>query len=135
MPALPACFPLINANYFNNIETQIGVVVSAAELQALTNRVMAELSLLESTLTSQLSFLAPINALLTAPAANLGAIVAWITNMIVVLEEMYKPYVNIVAELAALPAIIAALVAAIEAAALRLNVTITIPSVGVICTL
>jgi hypothetical protein len=134
--SLPPCFTLLNAAFFENYILQIGNCDTAAELQSLTNAVMAELSLLESTLTSQISFLAPIEALLTAPESNPAAIVTWITSFITdFLTPFLKPYVIMAEQLAAIPVEIALLVAAIEAAAARLGVSITIPSVTIGCTL
>jgi hypothetical protein len=133
--SLPSCFDLLNADFFSGYNTQISSVTNQAELQALADRIMADLSLVESTLTSQMSFLTPLLALLTPPGANLAQIVTWITGLITFLQEMYKPYANAVAQIAALPAEIATLTAAIEAAASRLGVSITIPPVTIGCTL
>jgi hypothetical protein len=91
--------------------------------------------LVESTLTSQIQFLGLLTAFLTPPGANLSEIVTWITGLIKFLEQMYLPYVNAAAQLAALPAQISAITAALEAAAARLDVSITIPPVTIGCSL
>jgi hypothetical protein len=134
--SLPPCFTLLNSAYFENLILQIGVCNTQAELQALTDQIMADISLLESTITSQLSFLEPVEALLVAPEANLTAIVTWISGFINdFLTPYLKPYVNMAAQLAALPVEVAALTAAIENAAARLNVSIIIPPITIGCTL
>lgn len=132
---MTACFPLLNSQYFDNLVLSVNAAQTEAELQALVNTVYADLSLIESTITSQLAFLAPINALLTVPGANFGDIITWITGVIGVLTQMYAPFITMTAQLAALPADIASLSAAIASAAASKGFTITIPSVSVVCEL
>lgn len=133
--SLPSCFALLNLGTFENLVSQIGEMQTEAELQALANQIMAQISLLESTITSQLAFLGPWEVLLTAPSANLGAIVTYINNLITALTQTLKPYIILAEQLAALPAEVAAITAALEAAASRLNITITIPVPSIGCTL
>lgn len=136
MSSLPPCFTLLNAAYFENLSAQISACSSGAQLQALTNQIMADISLLESTITSQLSFLQPIQALLTAPEANPAAIVTWITSFIESFLTPYlKPIANMTAQLAAFAGIVATLTTAIENAAKNLGVEITIPAISIGCTL
>lgn len=135
MSSLPSCFSLLNDGYFTSLVNQIGEIESEAELQNLANEVMADISLLMSTLSSQLSFLAPIEALLTPPGASLGAIVSWITSLIGVLTAMYKPYAIMTEQLAQIAVEVATITAALEAAASRIGVSITIPTPSIGCTL
>ena len=135
--ALPQCFPLINTDLFANLSLQINAAETPEALQNLVNEAFQQLSLIESTLTSQLAFLGPVDALITPPGANPTAIVTWITSLINdFLTPMLKPLITMAAQLAALPAEIALLTAAIESAALKFpGVTITIPPVTIGCTL
>ena len=129
---MASCFTLLNTQYFNDIISQINNVEDAVSLQNLVNTVYADISLLESTMTGQLDLLAPIGALLTPPT-NPAAVITWIENLITgVLTPMYKPYLTQVAQLAALPAEIAAMTAAIESVAESKfpTITITIPSIN-----
>lgn len=133
---LPSCFSLLNADYFSNIQTNIGACKTGAELQALVNDVFASISLLESTITSQIAFLGPIEALLTPPTSSLGSIVTWITSFITdYLTPMLKPYAIYASQLTALAAEVTTLTAAITAAAANLGVSITIPPITIGCTL
>jgi hypothetical protein len=135
---MPPCFPLINLQFFSNLESEINGAVSAEELQSLINRVFGEISVLESTLTSQLAFLGPIEALLTSPASNPGAIVTWITTLITdFLTPILKPVIVMTAQLAELPIQIAALTAAIESVAASKfpAISITIPPISIGCSL
>lgn len=126
------CYAPLNAAYFTNLTAQINAAQTAAELQALVDGAFHDLSLLESTITSQIAFLGPILALLAAPAANPAAIVTWITSYITsVLTPLVAPYAIYAAQLTALTAEVTALTSAINARGLG----VSIPSVGVICTL
>lgn len=129
------CFPLINTSYFSNLIPSINAAATEAELQALVNKYAADLSQLEGTLTSQLAFMAPLLAVLTPPSASLGSLVTWATSIIAVMEQMYKPQLVMVAQLAALPAEIATLTAAVEAAATAKGFHIDIPPIAPSCTL
>lgn len=135
MPATPPCFDLLNLEYFTNLTLQINATESEIGLQVLVNTVFADLSVLESTITSQLAFLAPINVLLTPPGANFSDIINWITGMIGVLTLMYQPFITMTAQLPALTIQIAALTAAIEAQATLKGFSITIPTISIVCEL
>jgi len=152
MPALPSCFSLLNLDYFNNILAQINALSAsippnatlaeltaiAAELQSTIDSIYSDISLLESTITSQIALLGPIVALLTAPAANPAAIVTWLTSFITdFLTPYVKPYVTYAAQLTALNAQVAILTAAFEElASTKLpGFTITIPPITIGCTL
>ena len=136
--SLPACFPLVNTSIFSNIELEISASETPEALQTLVNKVFNELSIIESTLTSQLAFLDPINALVTPPGANLSEIVTWISSLITdFITPMIKPLVTMAAQLAALPAYITEITAAIESAAAAKfpGISITIPPITIGCSL
>jgi hypothetical protein len=129
MPApLPKCFNLLNLTYFANLTLRIDNVGTAAELQALINEVFADLSVLESVMTSQIALLLP----LTSAPTDLGSVISWITSFI---NSFIGPYANLALQLTALAAQVAILIAAIEAVAAAKGFSVTIPSVGVVCTL
>ena len=151
MPALPSCFSLLNLDYFNNILAQINALSGsippnatlaeltaiAAELQSTIDDIYADISLLESTITSQIALLGPLVALLTAPT-NLGEIVTWLSSFVTdFLTPYLKPYETYAAQLIALNAQVAILTAAIEElASTKLpGITITIPPITIGCTL
>lgn len=134
-PSLPSCFNLLNLDYFINLTLQIGSTEIEVDLQALTDQVFADISLLESTITSQLAFLGPLAALLTTPGANFTDIINWINGVIGLLTMMYAPYLTMTAQLPALAIQITALTAAINAQAALKGFSITIPTISVICEL
>ena len=138
MPTLPPCFPILNLEYFTNIQDQISAfeVADAAAFQDLVNEVFGQLSLLESTIQSQITFLEPINLLLTPPGIDPSAIVTWITSFINdVLTPLVKPYITATEQLAALAIAIENLTISIEAAEIRLGISIEIPTISISCTL
>lgn len=133
---MPSCFAVLNAGYFESILGQIHAVTTAAELQALVNEVYGTLSLLVSTIDSQLTLLGPLEALLVAPT-DLASVITWITNMIVYLENQVAPLAKYAAMVTALTAEVATMTAAIEAVAAAKfpGISITIPPVAAFCTL
>jgi hypothetical protein len=152
MPSLPKCFNLLNDDYFNNLISSLTAVgdaippnaslaelqAIAADLQSTVDSVYGDISLLESTITSQIALLGPIAALLTAPGANPTAIVTWITSFITDFLTPYViPFTTYASQLTALGVQVAALTAAIEnLAATKLpGITITIPPIVIGCTL
>jgi hypothetical protein len=125
---MTACFTLLNADYFSNLVTQINESGTEAQLQTLVTKVYGDLSMLVSTMTGQIGLLAP---LLTAPT-DLPSVITWITSLI---ESFAKPSANLALSLAAITTQVATLTAAIEAVATARGWSITVPSVGVICTI
>lgn len=148
---LPSCFSLIKTDFFANIVAEINNISASipagatneeladigAQLQSLIDSAYADISMLESNITSQLAFLGPIEALLEIPAANPTAIVTWITSFITdFLTPYIKPYLIYAEQLTAITAQVEAIAAAIEAAQLNLpGISITIPSITIGCTL
>jgi hypothetical protein len=120
----------LNASYFAALTAQINAASSCAELQAITNTLIAGLNAYLSTITSQTATLAPILALLTPPD-NPTAVITWVEDYIsLYLTPMLAPYATYVTQLAELTIQIATLTAAIESAEARFNAcTITIPAV------
>jgi hypothetical protein len=132
---LPACFEDLNANWFASVTSQVNSVTSAAELQTLVNQVFGTIALLNSTIESQVGYMAAFEALLTPPGESFSAIIAWITSMIAVLTQMYAPLAKMTTQLTAIAAQVAELTSTIEAVAAAQfpGVTITIPSVAAFC--
>lgn len=135
-PPLPNCFNILNLDYFINVKAQVSKSATLQELQDIVNKVFADISLLESTIQSQIDKLTKLNVLLTIPGIDPTQIVTWITNFVNdFLTPIIQPLVNFEAQLAALAAQVAELISSIEAAAARLGVTITIPTITISCTL
>jgi len=135
--SLPKCFDILNLDYFINIQFQMENVQSAHQLQDLVNEVYGQISLLESTLQSQLDSISAMASLIIDPT-DLGEILSWISNFInSFLKPIINPTIVIPAQLAALAAQIADLTAAIEAinAAKFPDITITIPTISITCEL
>jgi hypothetical protein len=135
--SLPKCFELLNTDYFAKLQLRIGGVRSADELQALINEVYADISLQESTITSQIALLAPILELLTAPT-DLASALTWAGKLITALiDPIVLPYATLTAQLAALADQVADIEAAIEAVrSLKFpTISITIPEITIGCSL
>lgn len=117
-----------SAEYFDNLAAQVANINSCAELQATTNGIMAQLSVLNTSLTSQQAAIAPIAGLLSAPVDPAHA-VTWIASFITaVLEPAYAPYAIYGTQLADLTTAVTNLTTAINDAAARIgNCSITIP--------
>ena len=114
---------------------QINGTSSEAELQALVTQAFAQISLLESTLTSQLGFLEPLEALISPPTSP-TEVITWVTNFITnFLEPLIKPVLNVPLQLAAIATEVAEVTAAIEAVASLKGFSITIPPITIGCSL
>ena len=134
--SLPSCFNLLNLAYFENLLNNMSGVATENELQDLVNTVYNDLSTLQSTITSQVTYIDAMLALLTPPTVNLSEVVTWITSYITnVLTPLTTPYANMVAQLAALTTQVAAIQAKIEEIESLKGWTITIPSYSIICQL
>jgi hypothetical protein len=121
----------LNSEFFTDLIAQINAIDLCADLQVVVNEAFASLSAVKAAIEAEIASLDPILALLTAPGANLGAIVTWIEGLIThVLTPYTIPIATYTAQLAQLASQIAAVIAAVEAAAARIvNCTITIPSI------
>ena len=134
--SLPSCFNLLNLAYFENLLNNMSGVATENELQDLVNTVYNDLSTLQSTITSQVTYIDAMLALLTPPTVNLSEVVTWITSYITnVLTPLTTPYANMVAQLSALTTQVAAIQAKIEEIESLKGWTITIPSYSIICQL
>jgi hypothetical protein len=72
----------LNTEYFSKLDDQVDACQSCAQLQALSAKALESVASLQASITAQLDFLGPAQALLSAPAANPGDIVTWITSLI-----------------------------------------------------
>lgn len=138
--SLPPCSPAFSTAYFSNIIAQINALGSsnyseASELQSLINQVFGDLSVLQSTMTSQLAVLEPLLALVSAPA-NPAEVITWIGNFITgFLTPYIIPYTTLTSQLGILTSEVASLTSAIEAVASGKGWSITIPAVTNVCEL
>lgn len=136
--SLPKCFNLLNIGYFDNITVQVQACQTIEELQALVDGVFADISMLESTLTSQITLLEPINALISMSITDLPSVISFITNLINdVIKPIVGPYVTAVAQIALLTEQVTTLIASIEQfKELKFpTLTINIPSITIGCSL
>lgn len=112
----------INLDYFQGLQKSIEGCSSCEQLQEVTAEVFTSVTATMTSMTEQLAVLEPLMALLEGPAANPAAIVTWITSFITdYLTPQLKPVINlpiqfaaITAQMAELPAIIAAKAAQFE---------------------
>lgn len=135
--SLPSCFGILNAQFFANITLQIQACETAEELQALIDQVYADISMLESNITSQLAFLGELEVLLISPA-DLGAIVTWLQNFITSFLTPYlKPLITMAAQMAQLASDVAQIEAVInEVKDLKFpGIDIPIPTIAIGCSL
>lgn len=133
---LPSCFAILNEQYFENLLLSVNSAASESELQDLITKVYGDISLLQSTLESQLALLGPIEALLTPPGASISDLVTWVSNYITnVLTPLFKPFATYTAQITALVAAVTTLSEAIETVATQKGFHVTIPSIETICTL
>ena len=140
--SLPLCFPTLNTEWFTQLQAQISAYAGSQsatvppELQKLIDTAYGDIALLQSTIQSQLAFLGPLEALLTAPEADLTKIVTWISDYIsAALTPLVAPIAKYAAQLAAIEGQIAATTAAIEALASQQNWSINIPATDPFCSL
>jgi hypothetical protein len=140
--SMPLCFPTLNTQWFTDLQAQINAYHGSTnaqvppELQKLIDAAYGDIALLKSTITSQLAFLGPLQALLAAPAADLAKIVTWISDYInAALLPMVAPIAKFNAQLMALEGQLAATTAAIESLASANGWSINIPGTDPFCNL
>jgi hypothetical protein len=132
---MAACFTLLPSGWFTQLQARISAAQTPAELQAIVDEAFATIALLQSTISSQLAFLQPLEELLNAPA-DLAHLLTWVQNLITnFLTPYLKPLVTLAAQATALEAEVTTLTAAIASAEARLAAAITIPSAAAFCTL
>jgi hypothetical protein len=116
---------VVNANYITNLTAEINAIQgfgACAEIQTIVNAAAASIQAELAGIRKEIAALLPI---LTIPAANPGAIVAWITAFVAPQLKAYNTYAT---QLTTLLAEVGALESAIANAASRLtSCSITIP--------
>ena len=119
----------LNTDYFAALTQQVNSAASCAELQAIATQALNALNSQLTQITAAEATFAELQSLLTAPAANPGAIVTWITTLIDnYLGPQLAAYAKYTAQVTALTAQLASLPAAITAAAANFeNCLVTIP--------
>jgi hypothetical protein len=139
---LPLCFGNVNTQWFTQLQAQINAYSASLshdvppELQAMINEAYGDIALVQSTIQSQLAFLGPLEALLTAPEADLTKIVTWISNYITsVLTPLYAPFAKLSAQVSALEDQVSATTSAIQGLASLKGWSINIPPTDPFCTL
>ena len=145
--SLPSCFNILNLAYFENVIAQVNALkaqilaLPAAERAALTlqlqtfiDQIFADISMLEANIESQIAYLLPIQALLTAPGENLAEIVTWITNTITYLTQLFAPYATYAAQLIALGTEVASITTTLEEI-VAAGIVIDIPTIEIVCQL
>jgi hypothetical protein len=86
---------LVNPAYFTNLTASVNAAGSCEELQTLVTEAMGSINAMKAGIESELAKLSPILSLLTAPGADLGAIVTFLTNLIsMVLTPLTLPTIN-----------------------------------------
>lgn len=114
---VPQGSSIMNTQQLTNLTTSINGAGSCEELQSLVSEAFDSINAVKDAIAMELAMVQPLLALLSAPGANLGQIVNWITGLITnVLTPMYKPAITYAAQLAALTAQISALQSAIASA-------------------
>lgn len=112
----------INLDYFEGLKKSIEGCASCEQLQEVTAQTFESVTATMTSMTDQLVQLQPLLALLEPPGANLSQLATWITDFITgYLEPQLKPVISlpiqfaaITAQMAELPAIIAAKAAQFE---------------------
>lgn len=135
--SLPLCFDILSTIQQDNINSQIAAVRTPEELQSLIDKIYGDIALFQSTIQSELTALAGIEALLTIPL-NPGQAVTWVENFITgFLTPYYKNYITLGLQVAQVAANVAAMTALVEEIASTKfpGITITIPSIDPFCSL
>jgi ABC-type transporter Mla subunit MlaD len=119
----------INSQYFTNLEQQMGLCQTCAELQSVVNGAMAPLKALTASINTQLTALNAYLALITPPT-DLNSLIQWVENFITVaVGPQAAAYQALVTQLAQLTAAVADLENAINKAAAEIEgCVIIIPS-------
>lgn len=133
--SLPACFPVLNLAFYLNLIKSVNAATTQDGLQALVDKAFADISQQQSTITSQIAFVAPVEALLTPPT-DLPSLITFAGNLVTgVLTPLFKPEAVLIARGAAITAEVATLTAAIAEAASLKGFEITIPPIEPVCAL
>jgi hypothetical protein len=127
---------VINVAYYNNAVARFGEINSCEQLTLVIEEVRAAIQAELDGIAAQLEALAPIVSLAEMNLTNLSSVIDFLTGFVdLVLGPLIKPYLTYTAQLAAMSAQIAAVLAAMQDAIDRLGdcdcsvPTITIPAV------
>lgn len=121
---------VINLAYYISMTERVNKINECADLQVFVDEAMQSILDEKNALIDQIAQYAPMLELLTVSFTDIGSVISFLENFITAFLTPYlKPYITMSAELVALVAQIAELVAAIEAAAGRIpSCSITIPT-------
>ncbi len=116
------------STYFQNLEKQLPLCQTCAELQAVVSSTMASVLALSASLNAQIAALAPFAALLTAPT-DLNSLIQWVENFITAsIAPQAAAYTTLVAQAAELTSAVADLTTAINNAAAQIEgCVVTVP--------
>lgn len=114
----------INTAYYDNLVAQINAVPSCAGLQPVIDKAMASLAVEVSAIRAQIAALVPI---ITIPAANPAAIVAWITSFVAPYQTAHTNYISQLTQTLAQYERVAAAIAA--AAARFTSCSVSVPTI------
>lgn len=108
----------VNIEYFQGLQRSIEGCATCEQLQEVTAETFASVTATMESMTAELERLQPLLALLEAPGANLSQLATWITDFIEgYLRPQFGPALTIPVQLAAITAQMAALPAIIAAKA------------------
>lgn len=122
---------LTNPEYFTNLTNQVKLCSSCAELQSLTDEVIASLQSQKDAIQAEIDAYAPMIALLTLSISDLPSVITFLENLVEnYLTPQLKPYITLAAQLTEFLAAVTSLASAIEAAASSIKgCTVTVPPV------
>jgi hypothetical protein len=128
---IPQGSEILNTAVITSMTNRLNAVKTCADLQSLVDDEFASLGALKTAINDQLALLGPIEALLTAPTADLSKVVTWIQNYITsYLTPQLQPYLNYSTQLTQLTTAIATLTTAIEQKAAQIgSCAINIPAI------
>jgi hypothetical protein len=110
-----------SSTYFTNLENQLPLCQTCAELQAVVAGMFAPLKTLMAEVNTQLTALEAFAALMTPPT-DLNSLITWVTSFInTAIGPQAAAHAKLVAQLAQLSAEVAALTTAIHNAAAQIE--------------
>lgn len=116
----------INSDYFTELNEQVKLCNSCADLQLLTNIIVTDLSAFVDAVNSQLIELAPVVSLVESPPTNPIAWISEFTNFF--LSPFIKPYASYLSQAGQVVTQFSILVATITAEAAKFGCNVNIPS-------
>ena len=120
-----------NTEYYTSMTNRINSASSCSDLQSLVTEIWGSLQGVQDAINSQSALLQPIDALLTAPGANLTNVANWIQTLITsFLTPYYRPYAILAVQLTELTAQVAILTGAVQAMESRFpGCSVNIPTI------